>query len=108
MTDIKRTIAKPAQVTVSPAINMNPSVGVTSRAEQLLEETQQLVEDFGQEVVQKLTFLEFPNIGDERYLYIDQEMNKSYRWDATNLKYYCVGSNYEDINLVDGGGANNE
>ena len=108
MADIKITIAEPAQVTVTPAINMNPSVGVTSRAEQLLEETKKLVDEFGQQVIQANTFLEFPNIGDARFLYVDKEKNKTYRWNSDDLKYYCIGSDYEAIQIVDGGEANNE
>ena len=45
----------------------------------------------------------FPNVGKESVLYIDKETNRSYRWDDTNLKYYFVGSDYEEIEVIDGG-----
>jgi hypothetical protein len=48
---------------------------------------------------------EFPNIGATAYLYIDLRENKLYRWDSNFKKYYCVGSNYNDITVIDGGNA---
>lgn len=49
---------------------------------------------------------EFPNIGDTGVFYIDVGANKIYRWDPDNLKYYCVGSDYEQIECISGGNAN--
>ena len=49
---------------------------------------------------------EFPNIGDTGVFYIDVGANKIYRWDPDNLKYYCVGSDYEQVNCINGGNAN--
>ena len=106
--DINITVAEPLQIAVSPMVNTNPSVGVVSKAELLFQETQQLVEEYGFQVIQVVTFLEFPNMGKDHCLYIDQTANKTYRWNAEDLKYYCVGSDYEAIEIVDGGGANNE
>jgi hypothetical protein len=50
--------------------------------------------------------LEFPNVGNSAVVYLDRAANKAYRWDENNLKYYCVGSNYEDIKIINGGTAN--
>jgi hypothetical protein len=50
--------------------------------------------------------LEFPNVGNSSVVYLDKAANKAYRWDEDNLKYYCVGSNYEDIKIINGGTAN--
>lgn len=47
----------------------------------------------------------FPNIGDAGVLYGDTKENKLYRYDAEQHKYYCVGSNYNDITAIDGGHA---
>lgn len=107
MADINITIA-PTPITVSPSINLKPTVGVTSKAEQLLEETKKFVEEYGFQVVQAATIFEFPNIGKEHCLYVDTAANKTYRWSKEDLKYYCVGSDYEAIEIVNGGGANNE
>lgn len=53
-----------------------------------------------------VTHYEFPNRGKEAALYIATEENKVYRWDQDTATYYCVGSNYEDIKIIDGGEAN--
>lgn len=47
----------------------------------------------------------FPNIGDAGVLYGDTKENKLYRYDAEQHKYYCVGSDYNDITAIDGGHA---
>lgn len=48
---------------------------------------------------------EFPNIGSAVYLYIDTSENKIYRWDNELKKYYCTGSDYNDITVINGGNA---
>lgn len=45
----------------------------------------------------------FPNEGDVNVLYVDTGQNKTYRWDNEGKKYYCVGSDYEDIIAIDCG-----
>lgn len=47
----------------------------------------------------------FPNIGDVNVLYGDTTENKLYRYDPEDRKYYCVGSDYNDIIAIDGGHA---
>lgn len=47
----------------------------------------------------------FPNIGDASVLYGDTTGNKLYRYDPDDGKYYCVGSDYNDITAIDGGHA---
>lgn len=51
------------------------------------------------------TTQEFPSVGNELCLYIAENENKLYRWDDTTIKYYCVGSDYNDIKIINGGGA---
>ena len=46
---------------------------------------------------------EFPNIGDESKLYISTSTNSLYRWDDTSIKYYCIGSDYNNIEVINGG-----
>jgi hypothetical protein len=57
---------------------------------------------------QYATHYEFPNVGKPGIIYIDVTANKTYRWDEEQLKYYCVGSDYQDIKIIYGGNANNE
>lgn len=45
----------------------------------------------------------FPKIGNVLCIYIDKETNRSYRWDDENTKYYCIGSNQQDITIINGG-----
>ena len=52
------------------------------------------------------THYEFPNLGRINTLYIAEDENKAYRWDVTNLRYYCVGSDYTEIDTIIGGNAN--
>ncbi|MBR2182961.1 MAG: hypothetical protein IJ858_06015 [Acidaminococcaceae bacterium] len=48
---------------------------------------------------------EFPNIGDAGVLYVDTGTNKMYRWDNDNLKYFCVGADWQEIGTINGGNA---
>ena len=42
----------------------------------------------------------FPNIGKESTIYVDAENNTLYRFDVNTKTYYIVGSNYEDIKII--------
>lgn len=61
-------------------------------------------------IVQKPSYLEFPNVGNENNLYIDIGNNTLYRWDKKNLKYYMIGASidtiYDKIKIISGGNAN--
>lgn len=46
-----------------------------------------------------------PSVGNEICLYIVKNENKTYRWDDVDIKYYCIGSDYNDIKTIDGGSA---
>lgn len=54
------------------------------------------------------SILNFPNVGKTGNLYIDTSQNKTYRWDDNDLKYYCVGSDYNDIKVISCGDATSE
>ena len=58
------------------------------------------------QIVEETSYLNFPNIGNENNIYIDTSQNACYRWDSQSLKYYCYGSNYNDINIINGGSSN--
>lgn len=51
------------------------------------------------------TFEQLPSVGNETTLYILKDENKTYRWDDIDVEYYCVGSDYNDIKTINGGGA---
>ena len=46
---------------------------------------------------------EFPTLGDVFTVYVDKEKNKIYRWNNEDNYYYCIGSDYEQIKIVNGG-----
>ena len=45
---------------------------------------------------------EFPIVGKEKTLYIAKREKASYYWDSSNMKYECIGKNYEEINIING------
>lgn len=46
----------------------------------------------------------FPSVGQKNVIYIDAAENKSYRYSIEKNKYYIIGSNYEDILIINGNG----
>lgn len=51
------------------------------------------------------TYLDFPSVGNVKQIYIDIGNNAIYRWDTTTTKYFCVGRDYNEIQIINGGGA---
>lgn len=70
------------------------------------EEVKKLIKKIALESSDKIktyqNHLYFPIVGDSTALYIASEENKTYRWDADNLKYFCIGSDWENIDVIDG------
>lgn len=69
------------------------------------ESRTQVVHLKGLEQIKFHTKFEFPNTGSSDLLYVATDENKIYRWDSTDLIYRVVGSDYNDIKLIDCGGA---
>lgn len=57
-----------------------------------------------QVIVSADSYLQFPTIGDSTCLYVDVGANTCYRWDDANLKYFKIGSDYNEIEIIDGTG----
>lgn len=53
------------------------------------------------------THYEFPNVGAKNTLYIATDEHAMYYWDEAGLKYYCCGTDYSDIKIIDGGDSAN-
>ena len=51
------------------------------------------------------TYLDFPSVGNAHQIYIDTGDNAIYRWDGTETKYFCTGRDYNEIQIINGGGA---
>ena len=54
-------------------------------------------------IVSKNTYLDFPLVGDKNSVYIDVTANEVYRYDDENLRYYCIGTDYHNIEVINGG-----
>ena len=46
-----------------------------------------------------------PNVGSEGVVYFVKSENATYRWDDTDVRYYCVGRDHEEIKVINGGDA---
>ena len=51
---------------------------------------------------------ELPAVGSADIVYIIEDENAIYRWDATNSKYFSVGRDYNEIEVIYGGSATAE
>lgn len=75
------------------------SMGVSkSELEQTVNDLKNYVDE---KIIEVETFSNLPNAGKTGTIYIVKGENKTYRWDDTNIKYYCIGSDYNDITLID-------
>ena len=45
---------------------------------------------------------EFPSIGKPNMIYVAKDENKTYRFDEDSLTYYCIGSDYNEIEVIQG------
>lgn len=57
-------------------------------------------------VYQYKSKFEFPTLGEVSALYVAQDENASYRWNESDLHYYCVGRDYQEIEVINGGSSN--
>lgn len=73
---------------------------------ELLKHIKDLIGESNDTVLEYASSLQFPTVGKINTVYIDMNGNKIYRWDDDNTKYYCIGSNYEEINLINCGDSN--
>ncbi len=63
---------------------------------------QKILESSSETFIKEDSFLKFPTLGSENSLYVDTTQNKLYRWSDTDLKYYTIGSDYNDIKVING------
>lgn len=45
---------------------------------------------------------EFPSIGKDNIIYVAKDENKTYRFNEDSLTYYCIGSDYNEIEVIQG------
>ena len=46
---------------------------------------------------------DFPVVGNENTVYIAQDENAMYRYNADDMYYYCIGRDYTEIEFINGG-----
>lgn len=77
----------------------------------IIQDFERRITTLEEQVVETITeydsYLLFPTVGKKGILYIDKEENCSYRYDEENLKYYCIGTDYKQIEIINGGILNN-
>lgn len=54
-------------------------------------------------IITEDTIYSFPTVGNEAFIYIASKENRTYRWDNDNSKYYCIGSDYNEIKIINCG-----
>lgn len=59
----------------------------------------------GKSVITVDTMYDFPTVGKPDILYVAKTENTIYRWDDVGIKYEIVGSNYNEIEQINGGKA---
>ena len=69
-----------------------PSSAVVADIDKRLEETLQEFDSLA----------DFPVTGKENVIYIDKTNNAIYRWDDKEVKFYCIGSDFNNVGVIDG------
>ncbi len=82
----------------------NLTLESTIAAEQIIGKNYPSILDLKAEIVNYQTHYEFPNVGNEKNIYIATDENKTYRYDLTMGKYFCIGSDYSEIETIIIGG----
>lgn len=67
------------------------------------QKIKEVISTKSENIIQKQNYLLFPSIGNSNLLYIDIDNNSAYRWDDTKMKYFCISSNYSNIEMISGG-----
>lgn len=60
----------------------------------------------GAQVIRKSSYLEFPNVGNEKNIYIDMTRQVIYRWDKEDRVYKKDSQDLYEITSINGGNAN--
>ncbi len=81
---------------------------ILNKIEKKLDRVEALADAKANTVVQKKTYLEFPNIGSAGCLYLDLTTHIAYHWDEEEKKYFKVSgsADIDYINILDANGGN--
>lgn len=78
-------------------------VELLSQYKEQSDENYQQLQEEKCSIVYENSYLLFPNIGESNNIYVDTSTNSVYYWSSSELKYYCIGNNYENITTINGG-----
>lgn len=90
-----------AQINNSEALEILTNDGLSVLVGEIKGYLQNKITESKDSVLEYTSSLYFPTTGKKNTVYIDKQKNKSYRWDDDNVKYYVIGSDYNDIELID-------
>ena len=65
----------------------------------------QWLDSLGISVQRYPSIANFPNLGNPATVYLVDDESACYKWDADLLRYICVGRDWKDIEVIDGGHA---
>lgn len=65
----------------------------------------QITSQPAKQIVLEDSYLKFPVVGNENQIYIDTTENATYHWDEQSVKYYCIGRDYMNVKVINGGSA---
>lgn len=97
VSNLSGTLSRAVGLSGALALGVNPGKYYTK------EEIDEMLQSVSGKIVSATTYLEFPVVGSTDTIYIDSTHNRVYRWDDDSLKYFCVGSDYNEIDIIDGG-----
>lgn len=58
-------------------------------------------EQLDKKITRVESFSNLPAVGDKKVQYVVRDENATYRWDEDELKYYCIGRDYNNIEIID-------
>lgn len=90
---------------ISESMGLKGSIGTMNLYDYYTKE--EIKEIFGNVVtMRKASYFDFPNVGSDGTFYVDVGAGSTYIWDTDTNTYVCIGKDYEKIQTINGGNAN--
>ena len=91
--------------TISSKGTLNASLNTSSSVGTLEARLSTAFVSDGGKIYTYNSIFDFPNRGSSEGLYISKNDNSCYRWDEVGSKYFCIGRDYEEIEVIICGGS---
>ena len=91
--------------TLSSKGTLNASLDTSSSVKVLEAHLSTTFRNNGGIVSSYKSIYDFPNRGRSDTLYVSKNDNSCYRWDEVDSKYFCIGRDYEEIEVIICGGS---